>query len=157
MCCVYTHYWGQVTVQAVYCLLYYTVYRGQLRALLEFAYRGLQDDDLAVRNASLFAIGQFSEHLQVGWGEKGGRKGGREGGREEGRKGEGVGGREGEREGGREEGGGRGREGEREGGREKGGREGGGGGRGREGGREGAVGVMLCLVNCIRLEQAVLE
>ena len=46
----------------------YTVYRGQLQALLEFAYRGLQDGDLTVRNASLFAIGQFSDHLQVSGG-----------------------------------------------------------------------------------------
>ena len=48
-----------------------TAYRGQLQALLEIAYRGLQDGDHSVRNASLFAIGQFSDHLQVsgdlGW------------------------------------------------------------------------------------------
>ena len=42
-----------------------TAYRGQLQALLEIAYRGLQDGDHTVRNASLFAIGQFSDHLQV--------------------------------------------------------------------------------------------
>ena len=46
------------------CIIY-TICRGQLQALLEIAYRGLQDKDIAVRNASFFAIGQFSDHLQV--------------------------------------------------------------------------------------------
>ena len=46
------------------CIIY-TVCRGQVQALLEIAYRGLQDKDIMVRNASFFAIGQFSDHLQV--------------------------------------------------------------------------------------------
>ena len=58
----------------VYHVYAYTVYRGQLQALLEFAYRGLQDGDLTVRNASLFAIGQFSDHLQVSGDAETGRK-----------------------------------------------------------------------------------
>jgi hypothetical protein len=35
-----------------------------LPALLQIVYRGVRDEQKVVRNASLFAIGQFSEHLQ---------------------------------------------------------------------------------------------
>ncbi|CAI7993545.1 Importin-4 [Geodia barretti] len=35
-----------------------------LPALLQIVYKGVRDEEKVVRNASLFAIGQFSEHLQ---------------------------------------------------------------------------------------------
>ncbi len=36
-----------------------------LKVLVECVFRGLNDESLQVRNAALFAVGLFSEHLQV--------------------------------------------------------------------------------------------
>lgn len=41
------------------------VYVSYLGSLVQFIYSGLTADDHNVKNAALFAIGQFSEHLQV--------------------------------------------------------------------------------------------
>ena len=48
-------------------LLYFLFPRNFLPAMVERVYIGLNDSELAVRNAALFALGQFSEHLQVGY------------------------------------------------------------------------------------------
>ena len=57
---------------AVSCVVYLLLWcSGQTQGLLEFVYGGLQHSSSSVRNVSLFAIGQFSENLQVGWIQRG--------------------------------------------------------------------------------------
>jgi hypothetical protein len=46
------------------CLYTFYYYR-HLQALLHCVVTGLNDTDQGVRNSALFAMGQFSEHLQV--------------------------------------------------------------------------------------------
>ena len=36
-----------------------------LEPLLQHVYRGMSDDNVDVRNAAMFALGQFAIHLQV--------------------------------------------------------------------------------------------
>lgn len=36
-----------------------------LQPLLQHVYHGMSDDNVDVRNAAMFAVGQFSIHLQV--------------------------------------------------------------------------------------------